>query len=234
MTESLLSRTPQQDRWLGETSVGKSRVAAYSPELGLLIAEYIANGVTLRKISQMDGMPSTTTVHRWLMLYPEFSTAYNAAREISAYNLEDEALDLARLIRSLPGDSPRVRAFDIAINQLRWSASRRNPRVYSDKAALNITVPIQINTTMDLSEGPAKALPGDETDPNAVFTITAQLPNPEPTEPIDVPYVPVLPATEAPEPEVVSAPTVVTKKGDRRGRPPGPSKSKRQLKPRQP
>jgi hypothetical protein len=227
-TKSLL---PRHDRWLPEEKIGNSRVAHFSEELGLAICERISKGETLRHICKDPGYPSPTTVHRWVLLHQDFATAYKMAREMSSYSLEDEALDNARLIRAIPGDSSRVRAFDIAINQLRWSAGRRNPSVYSDRASVNITVPIQINTSLDLDAGPVKSLPGDTSDPNSVFTIEAMLPT---EEPIDAQIIPEpekpegpysAPAPEPPATDAASKP--------RRGRPPG-STSKRQLKPRKP
>ena len=52
--------------------------------------------------------------------------------------------------------SPQVRAFDLAMNQLRWAAAKLNPREYSDRSQLHWTVPIQINTTISL-DGKAEA-----------------------------------------------------------------------------
>jgi hypothetical protein len=36
------------------------------------------------------------------------------------------------------------------MNHLRWVAARRNPQLFSEKAAIKLTVPIQINTNLDL------------------------------------------------------------------------------------
>lgn len=173
MTALLERPHKEQDLGLSTMTVGGSRVALYSEELGLSICERIAKGETLKHICLDAHMPSTTTVHRWVIIYPKFGDAYNAARELSAYALEDEAMDAARLIRSQhDSNSAKVRAFDIAIQQFRWSAARRNPRVYSERSAVLVTVPIQINTSLNLDSGAAV----DAThanDPNAVYTIDA-------------------------------------------------------------
>lgn len=124
--------------------------------MALAICERIAEGETLSAIcSKGSGMPSRQTFHRWVVRYPELSRAYAAARELSAHSLEEEALDMARELKDPQKGRKKltpseVRAFDIAMNQLRWSAARRNPRVYSERGAINVTVPIQINTSLDL------------------------------------------------------------------------------------
>ena len=147
-------------------------MTAYEPDLALQICEQIAEGETLLAVCKMDGMPARQTFHRWVVNYPELSRAYSAARELSAYAMEDKALDLAEQIRLEPGSSQKVRAYDISMNQLRWSAIRRNPQAFSEKAALHITVPIQINTGLDL--GDTAAAGGTPDHPN-IYEIEAQV-----------------------------------------------------------
>lgn len=132
----------------------KRAVVKYSPELGLLICQRIAEGETLEAICQEQGMPVRTTFHRWVIAYPELGRAYAAARELSAYALEEEALEMGRRLTRDPGSAQKVRAYDIMMNQLRWSAARRNPRVFSEKGTVQVTVPIQINTSLDLNSLP--------------------------------------------------------------------------------
>ncbi len=165
---------PGQDKRIG-LKPGRSGgrfVTAYEPDLALQICEFIAEGDTLLSVCRRDGMPCRQTFHRWVVNYPELSRAYSAARELSAYSLEEEALELADIIRNEPGSSQRVRAFDISMNQLRWSAIRRNPQAFSEKAALHITVPIQINTGLDL--GDTSAAGGTPDHPN-IYEIEAQV-----------------------------------------------------------
>lgn len=119
-------------------------------------------------------MPHRQTFHRWVVNSPELSRAYSAARELSAYAMEETALDLADAIRRDPGNSQKVRAYDISMNQLRWSAIRRNPQAFSEKAALHITVPIQINTGLDL--GDASVAGGTKDHPN-IYQIEAKIEN---------------------------------------------------------
>jgi hypothetical protein len=125
----------------------------YSVELALAVCARIADGETLIAVCRDDGMPTKATFSRWVVAYPEVGRAYAAAREMSAYSLEEDALELGRHLITAPENSNKVRAFDILMNQLRWSAARRNPRVFSEKGAIQITVPVQINTTLDMATG---------------------------------------------------------------------------------
>lgn len=109
----------------------------------------------MKGICEQPGMPNRTTFQRWVVQYPELARAYAAARELSAHAFEEEALDIARQLSTEGRDftATKIRAFDVAVGQLRWSASRRNPRTYSERGAVQITVPIQINTSLDLGDG---------------------------------------------------------------------------------
>jgi len=147
---------PQKDRDLGlpEVKNGARRVSGYSPELGLIICERISEGDTLKEICEEEGFPTRQTVNRWVLAYPEFGRAYHAARELSSYSMEEEALFVGRQIRNMQGlTSQHVRAAEVLMNQLRWSAARRNARVFSEKSAVVVTVPVNISTTLDLNVG---------------------------------------------------------------------------------
>lgn len=167
-----MADTPQQDRKAGlpRERQGGRYVTAYSPELALKICERIAEGETLGKVCEGKGMPHRTTFRRWLLNEPLAMKAYEIAREVQAHSLFEEALDLARDIRENPGSTQKVRAFDISMNHLRWAAGKLNPRIYSEKASVQFTVPIQIITSIDLGQG-GKTGAG----PNAVYEVEAKI-----------------------------------------------------------
>ena len=150
---------PAQDKRLGlrGTRLGGRFVTKYTPDLALEMCEAIAEGATLKGLceGEPDKYPSRSTFNRWVVQYPELSRAYAAARELSAHSFEEEALDIARVLAKDGVDftSTKVRAYDTAIGQMRWSASRRNPKTYSERGSVQITVPIQINTSLDLGDG---------------------------------------------------------------------------------
>lgn len=148
-----MADTPNQDRKLGlpRTKIGKKFVTEYQPDLALHIVEQIAEGKLLKDIcTSENGMPHVTTFLKWVARVPELAQAYSAAKEISALMFEEEAIDIARASFKSPGTAQKVTAANALINQLRWSAGRRDPKSYGDKAGAQITVPIQINTTLDM------------------------------------------------------------------------------------
>jgi hypothetical protein len=166
---------PGQDKRLGliREQVGARTITKYDPGLALQICELISEGFTLSEIcADREHFPHKATFNRWCVNNPDLRKAYLGAREISAFALEDQALNMAREIVEDPGSSQRVRAFDIAMNQLRWSAAKRNPREYGEKSQTNVVVPIQINTGLDLGQGGAQAgTPGDEN----IYTVSAKV-----------------------------------------------------------
>ncbi len=151
---------------------GSRSIVKYAPELALKICEQVAKGETLFEICKEVGMPHRASFHRWVMLYKDVAVSYQAARELSAQSLEDEALGLARTLSGKNDfTTVKVRAIDIALQQLRWSATRRDPSKYGQKAKETITVPIQIITTLDLG--------GDNRESQGIYTITAKVVEPD-------------------------------------------------------
>lgn len=158
---------PKRERQMGLSKevIGTRELIAYDPGLALLLCEEVAQGKTLVELSdpKKDGrFPSRATIYRWIINNPELSKAYAAARELSAHSFEEEALGMARAIKLLPESGTKVRAYEVAMGQMRWSAARRNPREFGDRGNLSIVVPVQITTPMDLGEGPGSSpsLPG--------------------------------------------------------------------------
>jgi hypothetical protein len=154
-------------------------ITAYDPGLALIICERIADGETLKTIcDDKDKFPHRTTFHRWVVNNPKLALAYGAARELSATGLEEEAIGIAREIqaRAKKVTSPEVRAYEVAMNQLRWSAERRDPKRFSTKGAVSVTVPIQINTSLDMGSGEAQGTP-DHPD---IYQLQATVEQPDP------------------------------------------------------
>lgn len=151
-----MADTPVQDRKLRlpRTRSGDRFVTAYVPDLALQVCERLAQGETLTKICASEGMPGISTFRRWVVEVPELAEAVGRARELQAHSLFDEALDLAREVRTdkVAVSASRVRAFDVAMNHLRWSAGRLAPQTYSDRALITFVVPVQITTSVDLGQ----------------------------------------------------------------------------------
>src|SRR5882672_3647074 len=131
-----------------ENPIDQRLAVKYSPELALRICEEIASGLTITDIAAMDGMPTRQTIYRWIAVYPKFYDAFERAREVSAQSLEEEALTMARILKDANNfTGTKVQAYNIAMQQLRWSASRRDKARYGQQQVGTTMVPIQINTT---------------------------------------------------------------------------------------
>ena len=108
-----------------------------------------------------SGYCHPVTFKRWVINNPDLAKALSAARQLSAASFEEEALDAAREIKLHQRDGTQVRAFEVLLQQLRWSAERRDPAQFGTKAPVSIKVPITINTTLAMgslgtSEGDSK------------------------------------------------------------------------------
>lgn len=143
----------------------------FSYEIAEAILVAIAEGKTLKAVSDTPGMPSRNTVYKWLTQYPKFFDAYERAKEVSAQSLEDEALTIARNLAGINDyTGVKVTALNYAMQQLRWSAARRDPARYGQKAETSTTVPIQIVTTLNLGQDGQP--PAQDSD-RSVYTIDA-------------------------------------------------------------
>ncbi len=136
----------------------------------LKICELIALGHALPDICNRPGFPSQAQFVKWCQLDPAIARMYDTGRRISAYMLEEEALSLARAGAENPGSPGALKAREQLIQQLRWAATKRNPGVFSDKAAVTVTVPIQINTSLDLGADPTASAKGIDN----VYTLTSE------------------------------------------------------------
>ena len=152
MSYSQTHPAPSHQRELVKKTKGRPPTV-YRPELAEAICERIAGGETLSSICADDGMPSPVSFRRWALARKELFEALQAARQLKADALFDEALDMAREIKTLPGSAQRVRAFDVAMSQLRWSAGKLDPTRYSDRSQMRFVVPIQIITSLNLGQG---------------------------------------------------------------------------------
>lgn len=157
---------------------GSKVMTAYSPEKAMEVIEGIVRGDTLTTICKKKGMPHRVTFYKWLSLYPDLKTAYDAARELSAQAMEDQALDMATELRrdGHTWKGTAVRAYEVAMQQLRWSAARRDPGRYGQRAETNTVIPIQINTSLDLNVESEAMEMGQ-----GVIRIEAKMPNADAT-----------------------------------------------------
>lgn len=153
------------------------------PEAVFSFCEQVAFGRDLSDIANDPGMPTVAQFLSLVMREPQVGMLYDKARAMSAYAQEDEAL--TRLKKSLADTKMTqvdVRKLEAYVGQLRWSASKRNPQVFSERSNVNVTVPIQINTSLPM--GGDNLAGGTAEHPNiyelkADVVREAELPSPE-------------------------------------------------------
>lgn len=128
------------------------RPSIYTPELGDLICERLMDGESLRSICSDQGMPTKTTVFRWLQADEAFRDLYTRAREEQAEAMADEIVGIADEVcttvrtdkhgtKDDDGDGNTEVIFDataVARNRLRvdarkWVAAKLKPRKYGDR-----------------------------------------------------------------------------------------------------
>lgn len=121
------------------------RPSSFSEEIADTICERLANAESLRKICLSDGMPSQTTVFRWLAdeRYAAFREQYAHAREAQADALFDECLDIADDgVNDYMGEDDKyngdaVQRSKLRIDTRRWMAGKLRPKKYGEKLELD-------------------------------------------------------------------------------------------------
>lgn len=109
-------------------------MAEFSQELFDTICERIADGESLRGICRDTDMPVTSTVMKWVDRSAELAEQYTRAREASADADADGVKDIANRVLAGEFDPNAAR---VAIDALKWSAGKRQPKKYGDKLDLN-------------------------------------------------------------------------------------------------
>lgn len=122
-----------------------SRPTGFNQRIADVICERLASGLSLRAICRNKGMPSKSSVFKWLGENSTFSDQYARAREAQADLLVDEMVAIA--------DQPKVgtktkrtsdgkvetTTFDMTehrrlqIETRKWVAARMRPKKYGDK-----------------------------------------------------------------------------------------------------
>lgn len=137
------------------------RPTTYTPEIITRICDQIADGRSLRKVCEDDGMPSKMTVLNWLNRYPEFVTQYARAKDESADSHADDMLDIAdeAIERTDSGayDAAQVAHQRLRIDARKWIASKLKPKKYGERVHTEVSGTMsleQIVATTGLKESP--------------------------------------------------------------------------------
>ena len=111
------------------------RPSKYSDEMAETICEKIANGRSLRSICAEDGMPTTSTVCKWLIENKDFSEQYARARTRQADYFFEEIVEIAD---SVEANSAAVAKARLQVDARKWAASKIAPKKYGEKTELDV------------------------------------------------------------------------------------------------
>lgn len=107
------------------------RIAAAFPDM----CARLASGELITDILKVHGL-SRRELSTHVLSVPDMRRAWDNAREESADALYEEAMSVART----PVDKERAQSARLHVDTLKWAARIRNPRLYGDKAQLDVNV----------------------------------------------------------------------------------------------
>ncbi len=119
------------------------RPSKYTSSMAEQICERIAEGEPLTRICKDRQVPAYRTVLGWRVANKEFQHMYTRARQDAADTLADEIRELAGRVErgELEPNAGRV-----AIDALKWVASKLKPREYGDRAQLDVAASVDVTT----------------------------------------------------------------------------------------
>jgi len=132
--------------------MNKQRIK-FTQGLADTICERISNGESLRTICEDEGMPSKSTVFKWLGLEAEFADQYARAREAQADAIFDDILSIAddgqndwMEKKDAEGENigwrengEAIRRSQLRIDARKWMAGKLKPKKYGEKLDLNVS-----------------------------------------------------------------------------------------------
>lgn len=137
------------------TTSDKGRPTVYTPELAAELCAYLAEGKSLRTVAEIDGMPGTTTIFRWLSASnkedwaQDFREQYARAKEEAADAMAEDVLDIAddgsndymerqnkdgSTYVAYNGDA--VQRSRLRVDTRKWLMSKMKPKKYGEKLDL--------------------------------------------------------------------------------------------------
>lgn len=124
------------------TTAKRGRPSTYTPERGEHICALLSEGLSLRRICKMEGMPSLPAIWDWMEKEPSFASQYRRARELAAHALFDAAIDIADdasqdvLVSddgSMTSNPTAVARAKLRVETRFKMAAKLAPKVYSDR-----------------------------------------------------------------------------------------------------
>ena len=103
----------------------------YSEVIADLLCKGVAEGMTIKQLSELEGAPSRFTIARWITEIPDFKARMQAARKGRAEHFHDRVIEEADKITEKNAKSKRVQ-----IDALKWAAKVGSPEDYGEKTTI--------------------------------------------------------------------------------------------------
>ena len=119
----------------------------YTPELADSICERLVNGESMRRISADPGMPSRSTMLRWMADIPEFEAKCARARLMQADTMDDMVVDVIDSV-----DEDNAHSMKVKLAAIQWRAAKLNPKKYGERLDLNHSGSVDIASKLDAAD----------------------------------------------------------------------------------
>ncbi len=118
------------------------RPSEYTQEMADRICHGLADGRSLRSVTQDEDTPSMATVFKWMRENPEFLNQYARAKEESTdaklelmEEIGDQAIDASYKADPKAANAV-VSAYKLKADSIKWTMSKLKPKKYGDKVDL--------------------------------------------------------------------------------------------------
>lgn len=115
------------------TRKNRPKGETYTEALASEVCALIGQGISIRKIGAMPGMPGRSTIMEWIAKKPEFKAIYTAAREVQAEFLIEQMGEIESRVLTGRVES---HAASVVLSSKRWRAEKMAPKKYGARVSL--------------------------------------------------------------------------------------------------
>ena len=160
LTGEVLRKAPSAADLILGKNVEKARVSKlsvwkYHQVYGDIICKLVSEGQTIKKISEMQGMPSRSVITRWRAESEVFKEQLALSIEDRAEQYHDVIMEDA--LNDHDADKDEMQQRKLKFERLKWGAAKGNPDRFGDrtKESGDSKAPLQIvvNTGIDRTKG---------------------------------------------------------------------------------
>lgn len=120
-----------------------SPISTYTLELAKIVLDKYSDGIMLKDICGVDGVPSRWTVYKWRIDNPDFDKLWLLAAECNADVIVEQAF------KNVMGADPKeAKLVDVQFKSSSWLASKINRAKYGDKLDITQTVAIDLSPAL--------------------------------------------------------------------------------------